>query len=123
MCAPAAVHYVTAAALAEELGCNVQTIQKAFRTGDLEGRKVGHDWTTTRDAVARWLHGGNQTTRTDGDVTTHADGSECLWSITDQIAYRMHPLYPLTPCPHPDHPDHPAAGQQLPPLETKDQPS
>lgn len=31
-------------------------------------------------------------------VFRHEDGSECLWSVTDQQWYQMHPLYPTREC-------------------------
>lgn len=51
--------YLTAEQIAAELGVHPQTIQRAFRTGGLPGRKVGKSWRTTRAALDTWIAGGN----------------------------------------------------------------
>ena len=50
--------YLNADQIAAELGVHVQTVQRAFRTGSLPGRKVGKAWRTTRVAFEHWLAGG-----------------------------------------------------------------
>lgn len=50
--------YLTAETIAAELGIHVQTAQQFFRTGGLPGRKVGHRWTTTREAFDAWMISG-----------------------------------------------------------------
>lgn len=51
--------YVTSSQLALELGVHIQTVQRYFREEGLPGRKIGHEWRTTRAAWERWLEGGN----------------------------------------------------------------
>ena len=51
--------YLTAEDVAAELGVHIQTAQAYFRTGGLPGRKIGKHWTTTRDALDRWVEAGN----------------------------------------------------------------
>lgn len=50
---------ITAEWIAEHLGVSIHTIRRHFRTGSLPGRKVGKSWTTTREALDRWLTSGN----------------------------------------------------------------
>lgn len=49
--------YVTAEAIAAELGVHPQTAQRYFREQGLPGRKIGKSWTTTRAAFTEWLTG------------------------------------------------------------------
>lgn len=49
--------YLTAEQVATELGVHIQTAQRYFRDHGLPGRKIGHSWMTTREALNTWLIG------------------------------------------------------------------
>ena len=65
--------YVNADHIATTLGVHPQTAQRYFREGGLPGRKIGHNWWTTRDAFDRWLTGTNPTPVSDIFTRTATD--------------------------------------------------
>ena len=45
---------------AEFLGVNPYTIRQKARLGEMPGRKVGKEWRFSRQALLKWLEGGDR---------------------------------------------------------------